>query len=105
VENDLLGLDLSVLHIDLISNQNDWNILANSHEILVPFWYILVSNSGTNVKHNDCALTTNTAKVSEIDLLVSISESTKLLLTCCVPDIEFDSSMIGIENHWVNFNP
>lgn len=45
VESDLLGLDFSVLNIDLVSNQDDGDVLANSDEILVPLGNILVGNS------------------------------------------------------------
>jgi hypothetical protein len=45
VESDLLGLDFSVLDIDLVSNKDDWNVLADSDEILVPFGNILIGDS------------------------------------------------------------
>lgn len=45
VEGDLLGLDLSVLNVDLVSNKNDGDVLADSHEILVPLGYVLIGDS------------------------------------------------------------
>jgi hypothetical protein len=45
VESNLLGLDLSVLNIDLVSNENDGDVLTDSDEILVPLGDILVGNS------------------------------------------------------------
>ena len=45
VESDLLGLDLSVLHINLVSDQNNWDVLTDSDEILVPLGDILVGDS------------------------------------------------------------
>jgi hypothetical protein len=45
VESDLLGLDLSVLNINLVSNENNWDVLADSDEILVPFGNILIGDS------------------------------------------------------------
>ena len=33
VEGDSLGLDLALLHIDLVTAENDGNVLANSDEI------------------------------------------------------------------------
>jgi hypothetical protein len=45
VECDLLGLDLSVLNIDFVSNQDNRNVLTDSDEILIPLGNILVSNS------------------------------------------------------------
>ena len=41
--------------------------------------------------------------ISKGSLLVSISESSKLLLACSIPNIKFNSSMIGVENHRVDF--
>jgi hypothetical protein len=66
VENDLLCLDFPVFNINLISHKNNWNVLTHSHKILVPFGNVLVSDSGANVKHNDCTLTTDAAKFSEL---------------------------------------
>jgi len=53
VESDLLGLDLSVLDVDLVSNEDDWDALANSDEILVPLGNILIGDSGAYIKHDD----------------------------------------------------
>lgn len=33
MESDGLGLDLTLLHIDLVTAENDGNVLANSDEI------------------------------------------------------------------------
>lgn len=60
VESDLLGLDLSVLHIDLVSNQDNRDVLADSHEVLVPLGDILVGDTGANVEHDDSAMSSNT---------------------------------------------
>lgn len=81
VEGDLLGLHLSVLHINLVTYEDDWNILADSDEILVPLWNILVSDSGADVEHDDTAVAVD---------VVSISESTELLLASGVPNVEED---------------
>lgn len=45
VESDLLGFHLSVLDIDLVSNQHNGNVLAHSHEVLVPLRYVLIGDS------------------------------------------------------------
>jgi len=45
VESDLLGFDFSVFNINLISDQDNWNVLANSHKIFVPLWNVLVGDS------------------------------------------------------------
>lgn len=43
MESDGLGLDLALLHIDLVTAKNDGNVLANSDEIT---WNIV--NHGFN---------------------------------------------------------
>ena len=45
VESDLLGLNLSVLDIDLVTDEGDGDVLTDSDEILVPLGHVLVGNS------------------------------------------------------------
>ena len=59
VESDLLGLDFSVLDIDLVSNQDNRNVLAHSDQVLVPLGHVLVSNSGAHIEHDNSAISTN----------------------------------------------
>ena len=59
VESDLLGLDLSVLNVDLVTNEDDGNVLADTDEILVPLGNILVSDAGAHIEHDDCAVSAN----------------------------------------------
>lgn len=56
VKDDRLCLDFSVLDIDFITGQDNWDILANSRQISVPIWNVLVSHSGCYVKHDDRTL-------------------------------------------------
>jgi hypothetical protein len=95
VEHNLLGLNFSVFNINLVSDQNDWDVLANSHEIFVPLWNVLISDSGADIEHDDTAVSTN---------IVSISESTKFLLTSSVPNVEEDHTFAGIEWHWMDLD-
>jgi hypothetical protein len=81
VESDLLGLNLSVLDINFVSYENNWNVLTNSDEILIPLWDVLVSDSWADVEHDDTAVSVD---------VVSISESSELLLTGSVPNVEKD---------------
>ena len=62
VESDLLGLDLAVLHIDLVSDENNGNVLADTDEILVPLGDILVGDAGAHIEHNDGAVSANATK-------------------------------------------
>ena len=53
VECDLAGLNLPVLLIDLVSHQDDGDVVANSGEVLVPLGDVLVGDPGGNIKHDD----------------------------------------------------
>ena len=79
MEGDLLGLDFTIFHIHLVANEDDGDVLAYSGQILVPLWDVLISDSRADVKHDDTTVTSN---------IVSISESSKLLLSSSVPNIE-----------------
>ena len=52
---------------------------ANSIALTVPVWYIFVRNARSDIKHDDATLA--------IDV-VTVSKTTKLLLTSSIPDIE-----------------
>ena len=95
MESDLLGLDLSILDIDLVTNEDDWDVLADSHEILVPLWDVLVGDSGADIEHDDTAVSVD---------VVAISEATKLLLTGGVPNIEQDLAFSSEERHWIDLD-
>ena len=62
VESDLLGLDLSVLDVDLVANEDNGDALTDSDQVLVPFGYILVGDSGADVEHDDAAVATDAKK-------------------------------------------
>lgn len=97
VESDLLGLNLPVLHVNLISTKNNWNVFTdpakvhttepwdwrnqgksikqNHHQttkddwyiilpakITMPCWNILVCQTGSNIKHDNCTLPMNAAR-------------------------------------------
>lgn len=95
MEGDLLGLDLSVTDINFVSDENDGDSLANTGEILVPLGDIGVSNTGAHIEHDDTAVATN---------VISITETTELLLTGGIPNVEDDLSVVGVERHGVNLN-
>lgn len=65
VESDLLGFHFAVLHIDLVAYEYNWDVLANSGEILVPLGDVGVSDAGANVEHDDAAVSTNIVTISE----------------------------------------
>jgi len=72
VESDRLRLNLTLLNVDLVTTQDDWDVLANTDEISVPVWNVLVGDSSSDIKHDDTALTVD---------VVSIPQTTELLLT------------------------
>ena len=65
VENNLLGFDFSVFNINFVTNQNDWNVFANSDKIFIPFWNILVSNSRADIEHDNTTVSSDVVSVSK----------------------------------------
>mmetsp|Transcript_23056 Transcript_23056/g.50949 ORF Transcript_23056/g.50949 Transcript_23056/m.50949 type:complete len:287 (+) Transcript_23056:194-1054(+) len=79
VELDVLGLHLPILHIDLVANQHNGNVLADADNVAVPVRNILVGNSRGHVEHDYSALALD---------VVTVAETSKLLLACCIPHVE-----------------
>lgn len=95
VEGDGLRLDLTLLHVDLVSAENDRDVLAHTDEVTVPVGDVLVRDSGSDIKHDDSTLAVD---------VVSVAETTKLLLTGSVPHIELELTEIGEETKRVNLD-
>lgn len=53
--------------------------------LTMPVGNVLVGDSGGNVEHDDCALSVD---------VVTVSQTTELLLTSRVPDIELDWTQV-----------
>lgn len=87
VESDLSSLDLSVLRVNLVTDQNDGNIFADSGQILVPLRNIFISNSGGDIEHHDSGVGTN---------VVTFTETTELFLTSSIPNVESDGTLSGV---------
>jgi hypothetical protein len=103
VESDGLGLDLALLDVDLVTAQDDGDILADTDEVTfeagelyflvierrqsltVPVGNVLVGDTGGHIEHDDTALSVD---------IVSISQTTELLLTSSVPHIELDCAEV-----------
>lgn len=81
VEGDGLRLDLALLHVDLVSGEHDWDVLAHTDEIAVPVGHVLVGDAGGDVEHDDAALAVD---------VVAITKTAELLLPRRVPDVELD---------------
>jgi len=95
VESDLFGLHFAVFNINFVAYEHNWDVLAYTGQIFVPFGHIRVSDTGTNVKHDDTTVTTD---------VISVTETTELFLTCGVPNVELDLTMVCEEGHGVDFD-
>lgn len=60
-------------------------VVLESHRRTVPVGNVLVCDTGSDVKHDDAALSVD---------VVSIAETAKLLLTRGVPDVELDGAEV-----------
>lgn len=85
VECDGLGLDLALLDVDLVAAENDGDVLAHAREVAMPVGHVLVCDARRHVEHDDAALAVD---------VVTITETTKLLLTGGVPHIELDLAKV-----------
>jgi hypothetical protein len=102
VEGDGLGLDLALLYVDLVAGKDNGDVLADTDQVTcdglakfctalgsrnrtVPVGDVLVCDTRGDVEHDNAALAVD---------VVSITETTKLLLTCGVPDIELDGAEV-----------
>mmetsp|Transcript_12107 Transcript_12107/g.20095 ORF Transcript_12107/g.20095 Transcript_12107/m.20095 type:complete len:238 (-) Transcript_12107:71-784(-) len=94
VEGNLLGLDLSVLDFNLISAENNRDVFADASQVTVPVRNVLVGNARGDVEHDDRTLPLN---------VVPVTQTTKLLLTSSIPDVEFDRSAVCMKGQRVDF--
>ena len=83
------------LHVDLVAAKNDWDVLANTLKITVPVRDVLIRDTERHVEHDDTALALN---------VVTIAETTKLLLTGGIPDVEADRAEVGGERERVDLD-
>jgi len=95
VEGDRLGLDLSLLNINLVAGQDDGNVLADTDQITVPVGNVLVGNTGGDIEHDDTTLAVD---------VITITKTSKLLLSCSIPDIELNVAQVRAESERVDLN-
>jgi hypothetical protein len=95
VESNLFSLNLAIFHIDLVSNQNNWDVFTNTSQILVPFWDICVGDSGADIEHDNTSVTSD---------VITITKTAKFLLSRGVPDIEFNLTVVCEERHRVDLD-
>lgn len=65
VEGDLLGLDLTILNLHLVSSEDDRDVLAHTGQVTVPVWNILVGDSRSDVKHDDGTLSLDVVSITK----------------------------------------
>ena len=107
VEGDGLGLDLALLDVDLVTAQDNRDVLADTDQVAcycvlvdytrearrkwrnitrtVPVGDVLVGDAGRHVEHDDTALAVD---------VVAVTQATELLLTGGIPDIELDGAEV-----------
>lgn len=95
MERDGLCLDLAFLDVHLVATQHDGDVFADTHKVAMPIRDILVCDAGSHIKHDDTALPLD---------IISITQSTEFLLTCRVPGIEADFTVVCVETDWVHFD-
>ena len=83
------------LHINLVTAENNRNVFTDTLEIAMPVGNILVGNSRSDVEHDDATLALD---------IVSIAETTELLLSSGIPHVEADGTVVGGEGQRVDLN-
>lgn len=82
-------------NVDLVTAENDGDVLAYSLEVTVPVGHIFVCDPGGDVEHDNPALALD---------IISIAETPELLLASGVPDVEADGAVVGRESERVDLD-
>jgi hypothetical protein len=80
MESDLLGLHFAILNVDLVSAENNWDMFAHPNEITMPVGHVLVSETRSDIEHDDGSLTLN---------VIAVTQTTELLLNVQILSEEF----------------
>lgn len=83
------------LDVNLVTTEDNGDVLANTLKVAMPIWHVLIRDTGSDVEHDNTTLSLN---------VVSIAQTTELLLSCRVPHIEADGSEVGRESKRVDFD-
>ena len=65
MESDLSGLNFSVLLINLVADQNDRDVIADSGQVFVPLGDVLIGDSGGDIEHEDSGVGSDVVSFSE----------------------------------------
>merc|ERR1719399_2458335 len=88
VEDDVLGLHLPVLGVNLVAAQHDRDVLAHPSQVAVPHGDGLVGQPGGNVEHDDRAVGVD---------VVALPEAAELLLSGSVPAVKPQSTVVRMK--------
>ena len=83
------------LDINLVTAKNDGDVFAHPLEVTMPVGDVLVCDTRSHVEHDDTTLTLD---------VVSITETTKLLLASGIPDVEANCAEVGRERQGVDLD-
>jgi hypothetical protein len=89
------GAKKTDLDVDLVTAEDDGNVLADPLEVTVPVGHIFVCDSRRDVEHDDAALALD---------IISIAETTEFLLAGGVPDVKADGAVVGREGERVDLD-
>ena len=109
VKHNAICFDFSILDIDLVSSEYNWDIFADPHQITMPIWNVFVSDTWRHVEHNDSALSLNiyyvlitlrkTCETSKITLnVIAITESSEFFLTSGIPNVKSKGASVCVKN-------
>lgn len=88
MKSNLIGLDLSVLDVCLVSDQTNGGVGTHLVEIHIPFLDVSIGVSVAEIEHDDSTMGVN---------VIALSEVSELFLASGVPDVEPDLSVSGAE--------
>jgi hypothetical protein len=90
METNLIGFDLSILNIGLVSDKTNGNIRTDLSKVLVPFVDISISVSWSEIKHDKSTISLD---------VVTLSQLSKFLLASSVPNVKGDLSKVGVKDN------
>ena len=83
------------LDVNLVATKNDRDAFADTLQVAVPVGNILVGDAGGDVEHDDTTLTLD---------VVAVTETSKLLLTSGIPNVEADGAKVGCKLEGVDLD-
>ena len=95
VEGDLLGFDLTILDLYLVSREHDGDVFTDTSKVTMPVGNVFVGDTGGNVEHDDGTLSLD---------VVSIAQSTEFLLSSSIPHVEFNRTSVSVEDEGMDLD-